>query len=54
MLPSRKKRVARSASVPGKRKVRDIVDAWAKRAGRKQAPPKEVFAEPVARGIVNS
>jgi hypothetical protein len=53
MLPSRKKRVARSVSVAGKRKVLSIVDGLAKRARRKQAPSKELFAEPVARGIVS-
>jgi hypothetical protein len=53
MLPSRKKRFARAVPVAAKRRVQKIVDAWAKRAERKQAPPKELFEEPVARGIVN-
>ena len=53
MLPSRKKRVARSAPVAGKQKVIAIIGASAKRARRKQAPPKELFEAAVARGIVN-
>jgi hypothetical protein len=52
MLPSRKKRVARSASVAGKRKVLDITDALAKRARRKQARRRNC-SRSRARGIVN-
>jgi hypothetical protein len=52
-LPSRPARVAKAAAVATKAKVNGVLDAAAKRAKRKQPPPKELFEAPVVRGIVN-